>query len=108
MKPYRPLSRLSTHEVTNVPPHMGDQNLWADDRVLREWFSFYRGEHHVDHMAKVGRVTGLDDTFEKARQANQFVPQLQAFDRYGMRINAIEFHPAYHDLMHLAVSHQRF
>ena len=85
---------------------MGDQDLWADDRVLREWFSFCRGEHHVDHMAKVGRVTGLDDTFEKARQANQFVPQLQAFDRYGMRINAIEFHPAYHDLMHLAVTHQ--
>jgi putative acyl-CoA dehydrogenase len=106
MKPYRPLSSLSTHEVTNVPPHMGDQDLWADDRVLREWFSFCRGEHHADHMAKVGRVTGLDDTFEKARQANQFVPQLQAFDRYGMRINAIEFHPAYHDLMHLAVSHQ--
>lgn len=106
MKPYRPLSSLSTHEVTNVPPHMGDQDLWADDRVLREWFSFCRGEHHVDHMAKVGRVTGLDDTFEKARQANQFVPQLQAFDRYGMRINAVEFHPAYHDLMDLAVSHQ--
>ena len=106
MKPYRPLSSLSTHEVTNVPPHMGDQNLWADDRVLREWFSFCRGEHHADHMAKVGRVTGLDDTFEKARQANQFVPQLQAFDRYGMRINAVEFHPAYHDLMDLAVSHQ--
>ncbi len=89
-----------------MPPHMGDQDLWADDRVLREWFSFCRGEHHVDHMAKVGRVTGLDDTFEKARQANQFVPQLQAFDRYGMRINAVEFHPAYHDLMDLAVSHQ--
>lgn len=89
-----------------MPPHMGDQDLWADDRVLREWFSFCRGEHHVDHMAKVGCVTGLDDTFEKARQANQFVPQLQAFDRYGMRINAVEFHPAYHDLMDLAVSHQ--
>jgi len=106
MKPYRPLSSLSTHEVTNVPPHMGDQDLWVDDLALRDWFLSCGGEHHTDHMAKVGRVAGLDDTFEKARQANQHVPQLQAFDRYGMRINAIEFHPAYHDLMDLAVSHQ--
>ncbi|MDP6919700.1 MAG: acyl-CoA dehydrogenase family protein [Arenicellales bacterium] len=106
MKPRRPLSRLSTHEVTNVPPHMGDQDLWADDRALREWFSSCGGEQHTAHMGEVGRIAGLDDTFEKARQANQHVPRLQAFDRYGMRINAIEFHPAYHDLMHLAVSHQ--
>ena len=106
MKPYRPLSSLATHEVTNVPPHMGDQDLWADDQALRDWFLSCGGEHNTDHMARVGKAAGLDDTFEKARQANRNVPQLQAFDRYGMRINAIEFHPAYHDLMDLAVSHQ--
>ena len=106
MKPYRPLSSLATHEVTNVPPHMGDQDLWADDQALREWFALCGGGQHEAHIARVGRATGLEDTFEKARQANRNVPQLQAFDRYGMRINAIEFHPAYHDLMDLAVSHQ--
>lgn len=106
MKPYRPLSSLATHEVTNVPPHMGDQDLWADDQALREWFALFGGGQHEAHIARVGRATGLEDTFEKARQANRNVPQLQAFDRYGMRINAIEFHPAYHDLMDLAVSHQ--
>ena len=106
MKPYRPLSSLATHEVTNVPPHMGDQDLWADDQALRDWFTLCGGGRHEAHMARVGKTAGLDDTFEKARQVNRNVPQLQAFDRYGMRINAIEFHPAYHDLMDLAVSHQ--
>ena len=89
-----------------MPPHLGDQDLWADDRALREWLAHCGGDNHVSHMAKAGKVAGLDETFDKANQANRCVPELRAFDRYGMRINAIEFHPAYHDLMRLAISHQ--
>ena len=51
-------------------------------------------------------MTGLNDTFEKADQANRQGPELRAYDRYGMRINAVEFHPAYHDLMDLAISNK--
>ena len=89
-----------------MPPHMGDQDLWADDRALRDWFACCGGDDHISHMAKAGKVAGLDETFEKANQANRCVPELRAFDRYGMRINAIEFHPAYHDLLRLVISHQ--
>lgn len=64
------------------------------------------GAGHAGHFAHVGHLTGLDETFEKANQANRHGPELRAFDRYGMRINAIEFHPAYHDLMHLAISNK--
>ncbi len=89
-----------------MPPHLGDQDLWADDRALREWLAHCGGDDHVSHMAKAGKVAGLDETFDKANQANRCVPELQAFDRYGMRINTVEFHPAYHDLMRLTISHQ--
>ena len=106
MKPRDPIAILPTHEVTNMPPHMGDQDLWAGDLALREWTGLHGGVGHGEHMARVGRVTGLDETFEKANQANRFGPELRAFDRYGMRINAVEFHPAYHDLMDLAISGQ--
>ena len=64
MQPYRPLSRLATHEVTNVPPHMGDQDLWADDQALRDWFTLCGGGQHEVHMARIGKAAGLDDTFE--------------------------------------------
>ncbi|MBT3264824.1 MAG: DNA alkylation response protein [Acidiferrobacteraceae bacterium] len=106
MKPRSPLTQLATHEVTNMPPHMGDQDLWADDRALRDWFACCGGDDHISHMAKAGKAAGLDETFEKANQANRCVPELRAFDRYGMRINTVEFHPAYHDLLRLVISHQ--
>ena len=106
MKPRDPIAQLPTHAVINMPPHRGDQNLWMDDQALRQWTDVQGGAGHTDHLAQVGRLTGLDETFEKANQANRFVPELHAFDRYGMRINAVEYHPAYHDLMELAISNK--
>ena len=101
-----PIALLPTHEVTNMPPHMGNQNLWQDDKALQHWTKVEGGTCHADHIAHVGLLTGLDETFEKANQANRHGPELHAFDRYGMRINAVEFHPAYHDLMDLAISNK--
>ncbi|MEM9499816.1 MAG: DNA alkylation response protein, partial [Pseudomonadota bacterium] len=106
MTPRDPISHLQTHEVVNMPPHMGDQNLWDDDRALKHWALHMGGADHADHFAHVGHVTGLEETFEKASQANRHGPELRAFDRYGMRLNAVEFHPAYHDLMDLAISNK--
>ena len=106
MLPRDPIARLPTHEVTNMPPHMGNQNLWQDDYALQHWTHAEGGACHAEHFAHVGHLTGLDETFDKANQANRHGPELRAFDRYGMRINAVEFHPAYHDLMDLAISSQ--
>ncbi len=106
MKPRDPIAQLPTHEVANTPPYMGDQDLWQDDHALRHWINVHGGKGHSEHLAHVGRLTGLNDTFEKADQANRQGPELRAYDRYGMRINAVEFHPAYHDLMDLAISNK--
>ena len=94
MKPRDPIARLPTHEVVNMPPHIGDQDLWADDPVLRHWTSTFGADQHRAHMAELGKLAGLDETFDKAHQANRQVPELRAFDRHGMRINAIDYHPA--------------
>ncbi len=106
MPPRNPIDQLPTHDVINMPPHMGDQDLWKNDLPLRDWTTAQGGGRHAEHLARVGQLTGLDETFEKANQANRFAPELRAFDRYGMRINAVEFHPAYHDLMELAISNK--
>jgi putative acyl-CoA dehydrogenase len=106
MKPRNPIAKLPTHEVFNMPPHMGDQNLWEDDQALKHWTTIFGAKGHANHLAHVGRLAGLDETFEKANQANRHGPELHAFDRYGMRINVVEFHPAYHDLMELAIANK--
>ncbi|MEP3247760.1 MAG: acyl-CoA dehydrogenase family protein [Sneathiella sp.] len=106
MKPRKPVSELQTHEVVNMPPYIGDQDLWSDDRALQKWTDQQGANWASDHLAGVGRQAGLDETFEKANQANRYGPELRAFDRYGMRINQVEFHPAYHDLMEMAISNR--
>ena len=101
-----PISKLPTHEVTNMPPHIGDQDLWQGDKALIHWTKAMGGTQHESHFSEVGQKTGCAETFFKAEQANNHAPKLRAYDQYGMRINSVEFHPAYHDLMDLAISHK--
>ena len=99
MIPAKPLANLPTHDVTNMPPHLGDQDLWRSDPALREGIAREGAGWAEEHLAALGKAAGAAETFEKAEQANRHPPELKAFDRYGMRINQVEFHPAYHDLM---------
>ena len=103
MIPHNPIAQLSTHEVSNMPPHMGDQDLWQSDIVLQQAIKREGAGWAGEHLATFGQLVGADDTFNKANQANRYPPELHAFDRYGMRINQVKFHPAYHDLMRLAI-----
>ncbi|MBJ3762709.1 acyl-CoA dehydrogenase family protein [Maribius pontilimi] len=105
MIPRAPTADLPTHEVLNTPPHMGDQDLWVGDRALRHWVRAMGAGAHADHLAAAGRQAGLDATLDAATQANRFPPELRAFDRYGMRIDAVTFHPAWHDLMARFTAH---
>jgi len=106
MKPRAPISTLFTHEVTNTPPHLGDQDLWASNRALREATAREGAGWASDQMARFGRAVGAEETFEKADLANRYPPELKDFDRYGMRVNQVEYHPAYHDLMALAIKNE--
>ena len=103
MKLRDPIARLPTHDVVNMPPHLGDQDLRAGDEPLRAWTAAMGGGGHADHLARAGRLAGRDETFEKANQANRYPPELRTFDRHGMRVDAVEYHPAYHDLMELVL-----
>ncbi len=105
MKIHQPHAELPTHTVTNMPPHIGDQDLWASDRVLRETVEREGGARFTDAIAAFGPIAGAVDTFDLADQADRHPPQLHAFDRYGMRIDQVEFHPAYHALMDMAIGH---
>ncbi|MEM7020279.1 MAG: acyl-CoA dehydrogenase family protein [Pseudomonadota bacterium] len=106
MPPIKPLATLTTHEVINMPPHLGDQDLWQDDLALREAIAREGGSWAADKLAAFGKIAGAADTFEKADAANRHSPEMRAFDRHGMRINQVEYHPAYHDLMAIAIENE--
>ena len=106
MNPYRPSAALPTHEVFNMPPHLSDQDLWGDDVALREAVEREGAAWAEDRLARFGQVTGAVDFFEKAELANRHTPELRLFDRYGMRIDQVDYHPAYHDPMRTAIEHE--
>lgn len=97
----RPTDRLPTHEVTNQPPPRGDRCLWAADPVLRD---HARGSD-AGALARHGTALGTAEMAEAARAANRVKPELVAFDAAGRRLDEVRFHPAYHDLLALGLSH---
>lgn len=87
MLPKAPISELPTHSITNMPPHLDDQDLWQDDIALRECVKREGAAWAEDQLARLGKKAGAAETFAKSEAANRFPPELKAFGRYGMRIN---------------------
>jgi putative acyl-CoA dehydrogenase len=99
----RRLSPFETHEVTNQVPPLVDYDLFAGDQALRDAVIREGGDWDLDRLGEFGRRLGSAETLELGRLANAFPPVLRSFDRYGRRIDEVEFHPAYHRLLALAV-----
>ena len=95
---------MSTHEVLNQPPAMGDVDLWAADPILASGVERYAAGWASDHLASFGRQAGTEETHELARDANRHEPELHTHDRYGHRLDRVDFHPAWHTLMARAVA----
>jgi putative acyl-CoA dehydrogenase len=99
MSALRPRSRLETHEVSNQPPPFEEVNLFTSDIALQTAVQAADGETHRERLAVFGAGAGSIETALWAAQANENPPRLKAFDRYGQRLDEVEFHPAYHRLM---------
>src|SRR6516162_199822 len=93
-----------THEVRNQVPPLTGHDVAADPALLeaveREEAGWVTAELH-----ELGWLAGRADTQEQARLANEHPPVLRSHDRYGNRIDEVEFHPAWHELMATAVGH---
>ncbi|MGH9058707.1 MAG: acyl-CoA dehydrogenase family protein, partial [Acidimicrobiales bacterium] len=92
-----------THEVTHqVPPLVYDA---ADDPALLAGVARAGAGGAVDELHELGRLAGGEQAQEWGRIVNENEPVLRTHDRYGHRIDEVEFHPHWHDLMRVAVSH---
>ena len=106
MSPRSPMAELPSHDVFNMPSLIGDQDLWASDKTLQDWVAAMGADWAAPLLAELGLEAGAEATFDLAHDANRFGPESKAFDRHGMRLNAVAYHPAYHDLMDLAIRHR--
>jgi putative acyl-CoA dehydrogenase len=95
-----------THEVLNQPPPLEDYSLFASDTALREGVAREGGKGFDAALETFGALAGRADTFALGRQANRFPPELRTHDRFGHRIDEVEFHPAWHAVMRLAMEHR--
>jgi len=98
------LSEVETHAVFNQPPPFEGRNFFTSDRVLGEALAREGAPWAVDELTALGAEAASPDTLELGRLANVNRPELRAFDRFGHRIDVVDYHPAYHELMRTAIS----
>ncbi|HTO39817.1 MAG TPA: acyl-CoA dehydrogenase family protein [Rhizomicrobium sp.] len=99
----KPETQLETHDVTNQPPPFENVNIFTADTALHEAVVREGAGSHVERLAAFGARCGSAEVLDLAQQANRNPPQLKTFDRYGQRIDEVEFHPAYHRLMQIGI-----
>ncbi|MEV5985324.1 acyl-CoA dehydrogenase family protein [Streptomyces sp. NPDC052051] len=96
-----------THTVTNQAPPLVAYDVFRADRALTEAV-----ERHLDptlldeardELSELGRGAGSAQVQEWGVEANENPPKLKTHDRYGNRIDEVEFHPSWHRLMGKAV-----
>ncbi len=96
--------RFRTHDVANQPPCLAPYDAWHSDRPLREALAREGGGWAHDEVAAYGKLAG-GELMMLGRLANENRPRLVAYDRFGHRLDDVEFHPAYHQLMDTAIRH---
>ena len=91
-----------THEVTNQAPPLEGYDV-ADDAALLEGLSREGAEWYADELHALGVKAGSAEAQRWGVEANVNEPVLKTHDRYGNRIDEVEFHPAWHQLMEVAI-----
>ncbi|MCW7540635.1 isovaleryl-CoA dehydrogenase [Aquabacterium sp. A7-Y] len=96
-----------THEVFNQSTPLSGYNLYAGHRALHDALAFHLGDAPAvaARLQALGQTLGSAEMQRHARLANLHGPELHSHDRYGRRIDQVEFHPSYHELMATAVRH---
>ncbi|MEU1538955.1 acyl-CoA dehydrogenase family protein [Actinacidiphila glaucinigra] len=92
-----------THEVTNQAPPLVGHDV-ADDVVLLEGVRREGAGWYADDLHRLGRLAGSEQVQRWAEEANRYEPVLRTHDRYGNRVDEVDFHPSYHALMEVALA----
>jgi len=90
-------------EVQNQPPPLEPYNLYSTDAMLREAVRREGARWAEPGLIALGETLGKPETIQLGFDANRYTPQLRMLDRYGHRLDEVEFHPAWHELLAIAL-----
>jgi len=91
--------------VLNQPPPLAGHDVVSSDAALREAVLRHGSESTLASLVPLGVEAGSAEAREQGMVANRHEPVLRNYDRYGNRVDEVDFHPAYHWLMTRAVGH---
>ncbi|WP_345571048.1 acyl-CoA dehydrogenase family protein [Streptomyces plumbiresistens] len=94
--------RSTTHDVTNQPPPLVPYDA-SEDTALLEGLRREGAGWAEEGIRRLGLRAGSAQAQEWAELANRHEPELRTHDRYGNRVDEVEFHPSWHHLMRVAV-----
>ena len=94
-----------THEVVNQAPPRVDVDEAAADVALLEAVARHEAAWALDELHGIGTLVGSASFQQDAVQANTVTPVLRAVDRWGNRVDEVDYHPAYHRIIGAAVAH---
>jgi len=103
METFSETTPYSTHEVLNQAPPFLNYNAFTTDAPLRDGLTREGAGWAETELQAFGAVTGREDVIGLGFLANKFPPEFRSHDNYGHRIDAVEFHPSYHELMRLSM-----
>jgi len=93
-----------TAAAANQPPPLAGYDLFAENRPLVEALEREGAGWAAERCSGFGRRLG-GEPLEWGRLANENPPRLRTHDRFGERIDEVEFHPAWHELLRLSLAH---
>jgi putative acyl-CoA dehydrogenase len=100
-----PADRFATHAVVNQPPPLEGFDLFSTHTALVEATEREGAGWVLPRGRAVGTAFG-GEALQWGFEANEHPPVLHTHDRYGNRIDEVEFHPAWHALMRLGLGHE--
>lgn len=101
VKRFSTVAFKSTHEVFNQARPLVNFNEFDSDPVLKAWVKRCKNmnDSDVDMLSKYGAICGSEVHIKNCLLAEKNPPVLRQFDQYGCRIDVVDFHQAYHDIM---------
>ncbi len=94
-----PRPPAATHEVANQSPPLENYNTFSSDAVLVEALRREGAGWAGELTTEIGAFAGSARAIRWGFEANENPPKLRTHDRFGHRIDEVDFHPAWHELL---------
>ena len=98
-------SPADIRRAANQVPLLAGHNVVTADAALSDAVTRHAGPEVLESLVEIGAEAGTEEAREHGRLANEHHPELRQYDRYGNRVDEVDFHPSWHWLLGRAIGH---